>query len=53
MALIGHLSRAMRERYSPARMDAVKNLDLERFSKPAKESATVTNYVSAPKALTH
>jgi len=57
MALMGHVSRAMRERYSHARMDAmrdaVKHLELERFSEPATNSATVAKSSDTPKPLTH
>jgi integrase len=54
MGLMGHVSRAMRERYSHARLDAmreaVKHLELD---KPAKESAKVEFSTTDGKPLTH
>ena len=57
MALMGHVSRAMRDRYSHARMDAmrdaVKHLELDNPFGPAKESAKVSDSVKTAKALTN
>ncbi len=47
MGLMGHVSRAMRDRYSHARMgamrEAVKVLELDKSNEPAKDSAKVTS----------
>jgi hypothetical protein len=55
MALMGHVSRAMRDRYSHARMDkmreAVKHLELDKS--PATVSATVNESGKTTKLLTN
>jgi hypothetical protein len=57
MAVMGHVSKAIRERYSHARMDAMrdamKHLELDKPSGPAKESAKVTESGETSKTLTH
>jgi integrase len=57
MALMGHVSRAMRDRYSHARMDAmrdaVKHLELDKPFEPATKSATVPGDTQTVKPLTN
>jgi hypothetical protein len=57
IALMGHVSPAMRDRYSHARMDAmrdaVKHLELDKPFGPAKESAKVTEQAGTAKPLTN
>jgi integrase len=57
MALMGHVSKSMRERYSHARMDAmreaVKHLELDNTFGLSKESTKVSMSGGTSKTLTH